>query len=55
VKKESPSFSYGECQRDNRYVEVYRINQPIEVLEEPKQLSGENVLPGFVLDLNSVW
>lgn len=41
--------------RDNRYVEVYRINQPVEVLQEPQQLSGENVLPGFVLDLNNVW
>lgn len=41
--------------RDNRTLEVYRINQPVEVLKEPKQLSGKNVLPEFVLDLNSVW
>ena len=41
--------------RDNRTVEVYRINQPVEVLKEPKQLSEESVLPGFVLDLNKVW
>ena len=40
--------------RDNRTVEVYRINQPVEVLKEPKQLSEESVLPGFVLDSNSV-
>lgn len=41
--------------RDNRTVEVYRINQLVEVLKELQQLSGENVLPGFVLDLNSIW
>ena len=42
-------------ERDNRTVEVYRINQPVEVLQEPENLSGESVLPGFVLDLNRVW
>jgi Uma2 family endonuclease len=41
--------------RDNRYVEIYRIGQPIEVLTAPNQLSGENVLPGFVLNLETVW
>ena len=41
--------------RDNRTVEVYRINQLVEVLKEPQRLFGESVLPGFVLDLNRVW
>lgn len=41
--------------RDNRRVEIYRLGQPVDVLEEPKQLSGEDVLPGFVFDLSRVW
>ncbi|NJN57818.1 MAG: Uma2 family endonuclease, partial [Leptolyngbyaceae cyanobacterium SL_5_9] len=41
--------------RDNHYVEIYRINQPIEVLRRPEQLSGEDVLPGFILKMNVVW
>lgn len=41
--------------RDDRCVEVYRIGRSVEVLVEPKQLSGEDVLPGFVLDLSGVW
>jgi Uma2 family endonuclease len=35
-------------------VEIYRPNQPVEVLEQPTQLSGESVLPGFVLDLKGI-
>ncbi|PSB18911.1 hypothetical protein C7B76_07795 [filamentous cyanobacterium CCP2] len=38
-----------------RQVEIYRPNQAIEVLQNPKSLSGENVLPGFVLDLALVF
>jgi Uma2 family endonuclease len=36
-------------------VEIYRPGQDVEVLESPTMLSGENVLSGFVLDLNKVW
>ena len=32
-------------------VEIYRPGRPVEVLEQPATLSGEDVLPGFVLDL----
>jgi Uma2 family endonuclease len=35
-------------------VEIYRPGQPPEVLIQPTQLSGENVLSGFVLDLTGV-
>jgi len=35
----------------DQQVEVYRIEQPVEVLQVPQQLSGEAVLPGFVLEL----
>jgi Uma2 family endonuclease len=41
--------------RDNHYVEIYRINQSVEVLRKPKQLSGEDVLPEFVLNMDVVW
>ncbi|NJO49251.1 MAG: Uma2 family endonuclease [Leptolyngbyaceae cyanobacterium RM2_2_4] len=41
--------------RDNHYVEIYRADQPIEVLKRPEQLSGEDVLPGFVLKMNFIW
>ena len=39
----------------NREVEVYRIGRAIEVLSSPMLLSGEDVLPGFVLDLDTIW
>ena len=39
----------------NRKVEIYRQNQEVELLENPATLSGEDVLPGFVLDLTEVW
>ncbi|MCD8490329.1 MAG: Uma2 family endonuclease, partial [Desertifilum sp.] len=39
----------------NRRVEIYRHNQDVEVLESPMSLSGEDVLPGFVLDLQVVF
>ncbi|MEG4800578.1 Uma2 family endonuclease [Microcoleus sp. ARI1-B5] len=41
--------------RKNRKVEIYRPNQEVEVLDNPASLSGEDVLPGFVLDLAEVW
>jgi Uma2 family endonuclease len=39
----------------NKKVEIYRANQPVEVLDNPRSLSGEDVLPGFVLDLQVVF
>ncbi len=41
--------------RKTRRVEIYRFGQPVEVLESPTELSGEDVLPGFVLNLQTVW
>jgi Uma2 family endonuclease len=38
-----------------RQVYVYRPNAPVESLDNPAQLSGEAVLPGFVLSLAAVW
>lgn len=40
---------------ETRKVEIYRPNQEVEVLESPTTLSGETVLPGFVLNLDSIW
>jgi Uma2 family endonuclease len=39
----------------NRQVEIYRVGQPVETLSAPAKLSGEDVLPGFVLNLNRIW
>lgn len=36
-------------------VEIYRPNQDVEVIESPAILSGESVLPGFILNLDSIW
>jgi Uma2 family endonuclease len=36
-------------------VTIYRLGQDVEVLEAPTTLSGEDVLPGFVLDLRSIF
>ena len=41
--------------RKTRRVEIYRLGQEVEVLESPTELSGEDVLPGFVLNLQIVW
>lgn len=38
----------------SRRVEIYRPGQEVEVLDNPASLSGEDVLPGFVLNLESI-
>jgi Uma2 family endonuclease len=38
----------------NQRVEIYRQGQDVEILENPATLSGEDVLPGFVLDLKQI-
>ncbi len=35
-------------------VEIYRPGRDVEVLDNPATLSGENILPGFVLDLSTI-
>jgi Uma2 family endonuclease len=39
----------------NRTVEVYCVGVEVEVLSNPTELSGEEILPGFVLNLPRVW
>ncbi|MDB9496175.1 Uma2 family endonuclease [Spirulina major CS-329] len=36
-------------------VEIYHPGPEVEVVENPKTVSGETVLPGFILNLNRVW
>jgi Uma2 family endonuclease len=36
-------------------VEIYRSGQPVEILNNPQTLSGEDVLPGFILDLTEIF
>jgi Uma2 family endonuclease len=36
-------------------VYVYRPSAEVHCLEDPPQVSGDPVLPGFVLDLNEIW
>ncbi|HBE32007.1 MAG TPA: hypothetical protein DDW76_22995 [Cyanobacteria bacterium UBA11369] len=43
------------CDRKTRRVEIYRPGQEVEVLENPTILSGEDVLPGFILSLEPIW
>jgi Uma2 family endonuclease len=35
-------------------VEIYRPGRPVEIVNKPSTLSGEDVLPGFVLDLKGI-
>lgn len=39
----------------DRQVKIYRANQNKQVLQNPKQIDGEDVLPGFVFDLSILW
>jgi Uma2 family endonuclease len=41
--------------RNCKKVEIYRPNKSIEVQDFPNSLSGEDVLPGFTLDLTEIW
>jgi len=41
--------------RKTTQVEIYRQGQDVEVLQSPSTLSGEDVLPGFALNLQRIW
>lgn len=36
-------------------VDVHRSGQPDECLENPAEVSGEPILPGFTLRLKDIW
>ncbi|HBE21358.1 MAG TPA: hypothetical protein DEG17_24865 [Cyanobacteria bacterium UBA11149] len=40
--------------RKNRQVAIYRQGQDVEIIQSPTTLSGEDILPGFVLDLTDI-
>jgi Uma2 family endonuclease len=39
----------------NQRVEIYHLGKEVEILQSPVNISGEDVLPGFVLDLQEIW
>ena len=39
---------------EEQKVHRYRPEAPVEVLDDPRELSGEQILPGFVLDLRRI-
>jgi Uma2 family endonuclease len=39
----------------HKRVAIYRQGQPVEILDNPKTLLGEEVLPNFVLDISSIF
>jgi Uma2 family endonuclease len=39
----------------NRQVEIYRVGQEVEVLENPVELSGEATLPRLIINLQKIW
>jgi Uma2 family endonuclease len=39
----------------SKQVEIYRVGQEVEILENPSELSGEDVLLGFTLNLKRVF
>ncbi len=41
--------------RKKQQVEIYRQGKEVEVLRLPETLSGEDVLPGFVLNMQKIW
>lgn len=40
--------------RQNQQVEIYRQGKVIETIKSPQTLLGEDILPGFVLDLTEI-
>lgn len=39
----------------DREIEIYRLQQAAEKIASPTMLSGEDVLPGFRLELATIW
>ena len=39
----------------HKRVAIYRLGKPVEILEAPESLSGEDVLIGFELDVRFLW
>lgn len=39
----------------DKKIEIYRPGKDAEILDNPQILSGENILPNFVFDLQLIW
>ncbi|MBX3290197.1 MAG: Uma2 family endonuclease [Acidobacteria bacterium] len=39
----------------HRKAYIYRADGSVEVLDDPKTISGEDILPGFELDMSQIW
>jgi Uma2 family endonuclease len=39
----------------NKQVHIYRYDRDVEILDDPAKVSGEDILPGFSLNLTEVW
>lgn len=40
---------------DKKQIEIYRQGKEKEILDNPKTVSGEDILPEFTLDLSLIW
>lgn len=40
---------------ERKEAHVYKPGEPAPVLNSPDKLSGDPMLPGFVLDLKQIW
>ncbi|MEM1169121.1 MAG: Uma2 family endonuclease [Cyanobacteria bacterium P01_H01_bin.35] len=53
---EEPGVKLGWLiDRKERKVYIYRPGMPAECLENPESVSGDPILPGFVLNMSKVW
>ncbi len=41
--------------RKTQQVEIYRAGKDVEILDSPETLSGEDILPGFILYMITIW
>ncbi len=41
--------------RQNQKVYIYRPNQEAEILDHPESVSGDRILPGFMLQMAKIW
>ena len=41
--------------RQTRQVEIYRRDRSVDVSDNPESLSGEDILPGFILQMSDIW
>jgi Uma2 family endonuclease len=40
---------------ESKQVHVYRPDETVRALENPESISGDPILPGFVLGLKPIW